>query len=242
MEKKLYLPFKQKANAGLIISSLFVLLLFPFQEIYAKTSKFRISWRDNPSTTMVIGWVQESGSSPMVHYGTTDQGTNHLQYSNTKAPDRSVSDKGLNHRFARLTGLKPNTAYYFLIRDSDGNSKRFWFKTAPDNPNERLSIIAGGDSRNNAVPRRNANSMVAKLRPHAVMFGGDMTDTSSDSQWQEWLDDWQLTTGADGRMIPIIAERGNHDRNSDMVNLFDVPDPNVHYALNLGGSLLRIYT
>ncbi|MDQ3190432.1 MAG: T9SS type A sorting domain-containing protein, partial [Bacteroidota bacterium] len=189
-----------------------------------------------------IGWVQVSGNSPTVHYGTTDHGVNYQLYSGSQVPDRSVTDKGMNHNFVRLTGLTPNTAYYFVIRDSDGTSKRFWFKTAPNDPTQRLSLIAGGDSRNNATPRRNANRMVAKLRPHAILFGGDMTDKSTDAEWKEWLDDWQLTTGADGRMIPVIAERGNHDKNPDMVNLFDVPSPEVTYALSMGGSLLRVYT
>lgn len=220
-----------------------LMLMSCFFETYANTDKYRIMWRDNSSSSMVIGWNQISGSNPIVYYGTTDHGTDWSAYPNAKAVDRAVSYKGMNNHFARLTGLQADQAYFFVIRDSEGTSERFWFKTAPDDPNVRLSIIAGGDSRNNRVPRQNANKLVRKLRPHAVLFGGDMTDQGYDREWKEWFDDWQLTNGSDGRLIPIIAARGNHESTNDIiVNLFDVPSANVYFALNMGSSLLRLYT
>lgn len=211
--------------------------------LMANTSRYRLTWRANPATSMVIGWNQVSGSNPTVYYGTTDYGTNWSAYPFSRTPDRSVSHKGMNNRFVRLSNLQPNTAYYFVIRDSQGTSQRFWFKTCPNTASERLSFIAGGDSRNNRTPRRNANKLVAKLRPHAVFFGGDMTNANTSSEWQDWFDDWQYTIGTDGRMIPIVAARGNHEgSNSDIVNLFDVPSSSVYYALNFGGNLIRSYT
>lgn len=210
---------------------------------FANTGKYRLTLRDNPSTSIVIGWDQLSGNNPVVYYGTTDHGTNYSAYPNTKTPSRSVSYRGMNNHFARLTGLQPNTYYYFVIRDSQGTSNRFYFKTAPDNPSERLSFIAGGDSRNNRTPRQNANRLVAKLKPTAVLFGGDMTDNDTNSQWINWFEDWQLTIANDGRMFPIVAARGNHEGSNNVIyNLFDVPSSSVYYAFNFGGSLVRTYT
>ncbi|WP_281987545.1 fibronectin type III domain-containing protein [Aquimarina aggregata] len=208
----------------------------------ASNGKYRLTLRGNPATSIVIGWDQTSGSNPVVYYGTTDYGTNYRNYPNSKAPSRTVSYKSMNNTFARLTGLTPNTAYYFVIRDSQGTSSRFWFKTAPSD-NRRLSFIAGGDSRNNRTPRRNANSLVAKLKPHAVLFGGDMTNGDSSSEWRTWFNDWQLTIASDGRMFPIIAARGNHeDSNNSIYNLFDVPSSSVYYAITFGRNLVRTYT
>ncbi|MAQ75226.1 MAG: hypothetical protein CL613_02700 [Aquimarina sp.] len=209
---------------------------------FASNDKYRLTLRGNPATSIVVAWNQTSGSNPQVYYGTTDYGTNYASYPNAKAADRVVSYKGMNNHFARLTGLQPNTAYYFVIRDSQGTSQRFWFKTAPDDTS-RLSFIAGGDSRNNRTPRQNANRLVAKLKPNAVLFGGDMTDSDSDSQWQNWFNDWQLTTASDGRMFPIIAARGNHEgSNNSIYNLFDVPSSSVYYAITFGDNLIRTYT
>lgn len=200
-------------------------------------------WRDDPSTTINIGWSQAGGSNAIVYYDTTDHGGNLAAFQYSHGVDRSTSYKGMDHRFSRITGLTPNTAYYFYIEDTDGPSQVFWFKTVPDHSYETLSIVAGGDSRNNRTPRQKANYMVSRLRPHAVFFGGDMTDGNSNSEWQDWLDDWQLTIGTDGRMIPIIAARGNHEfSNSDIQDIFDTPGGNVYYALSFGGDLLRAYT
>ncbi|WP_299624762.1 fibronectin type III domain-containing protein [uncultured Tenacibaculum sp.] len=208
----------------------------------ANNDKYRLTLRGNPATSIVIGWNQTSGSNPRVYFGTTDFGTNYSSYPNSAAPSRTSSYKGMNNNFVRLTGLTPNTAYYFVIRDSQGTSRRLWFKTAPSD-NSRLSFIAGGDSRNNRTPRRNANLLVSKLKPHAVLFGGDMTDDDTNSQWQTWFNDWQLTIASDGRMFPIIAARGNHeDSNNSIYNLFDTPSSSVYYAITFGNNLVRTYT
>jgi hypothetical protein len=149
----------------------------------------------------------------------------------------------MSHRFARLSGLAPNTAYYFVIRDNEGVSPRIWFKTAPADGAAGFTLVAGGDSRNNRAPRQNANRIVSKLRPLAVLFGGDMTDGGTDVEWSDWWDDWQLTRSADGRMYPVVATRGNHEGSDAVVyNMFDTPSSNVYYALDIGGNFLRIYT
>lgn len=209
----------------------------------AVTNRYRLTLRTDPATSAVIGWNQVSGSNAAVYYGTADKGTDWSAYPNSKTVDRSEAFAGMNNRFARITGLLPNTAYYFVIKDNDGVSQRFWFKTLPDDPSQRLSIIAGGDSRNNRTPRQNANRLVAKLRPHIVMFGGDMTESGTDTQWAEWFDDWQLTIASDGRMFPVLTTRGNHEASNAYIDkLFDVPSPSVYYAMTLGGSLVRAYT
>lgn len=209
----------------------------------ATTGRYRLTLRDDPSTTIVVAWDQISGSNGVVHYGTTDFGTAYASYPLSQAVSRSTTTKGMNNQFARITGLLPDTVYYFVIHDSQGTSARYSFRTLPNDPTERLSIIAGGDSRNNQTPRVAANTLVAKLRPHAVMFGGDMTNGDTDAEWEEWMDDWQNTIAPDGRMTQIIATRGNHEQsNSSIIDLFDIPGTDAYYALTLGGSLVRTYT
>lgn len=209
--------------------------------VHGATDFYRLSLRGDPASTMVIGWCQKTGTDPKVYYGTTDQGTNYASYSSNVSPHRQVTVKTMDTRFVRLTGLKPDTNYYFVINDSEGTSPRFWFRTAPSTQ-QPFTFIAGGDSRTNRTPRRQANQLVAKLRPLFVAFGGDYTDGDSSTQWNEWLTDWQLTTSSDGRMYPVIATRGNHDENATVEGMFDTPSTDVYYALSFGGSLLRLYT
>ncbi|WP_299113639.1 fibronectin type III domain-containing protein [uncultured Winogradskyella sp.] len=207
---------------------------------YANNDRYRIILVDDPATTITIGWDQTSGTNPIVYYDTVDHGTDHTLYTFSKTVDRGILAKGMENRFARLTGLTPNTDYYFVINDSEGTSQRFWFRTAP-NDNSRLSFIAGGDSRNFRTPRRAANLLVSKLKPHGVLFAGDMTDDSTDIEWIKWFDDWQDTIASDGRMFPIIPARGNHEDGSEIYDLFDT-NVDSYYAITFGNNLFRAYT
>lgn len=218
----------------------FYILLFMCNIILANSDKFRLILTNDPSTSITVAWNQISGDSPVVYFGTTNYGTNWAQYNLNKTVDRTTNFRGMNNQFARITGLSPNTIYYFVIKDSQGTSQPFWFKTAP-NDLSRLSFIAGGDSRNNRTPRQNANKLVAKLKPHAVLFGGDMTNEDNDSQWQDWFDDWQLTTSTDGRMIPIIPIRGNHENASTIYNLFDTTNYESYYSITFGDNLFTAF-
>jgi len=208
-----------------------------------KVIRLRCMWRDDPATTMVIGWDQITGRDPILYYGEKDMARNFSGYPYSQKPDRIQDAKGMRNHFVRLQNLKPNTRYYFVIKSGSNVSLSFSFQTAPNSPSEKLSIIAGGDSRNHREARRNANILVGKMRPHCVMFGGDMTADDGGNSWKQWLDDWQYTMGTKRQLIPIITARGNHEAsNQSIVDLFDVPSPEVYYGLNLGGNLLRIYT
>ena len=209
----------------------------------AVTGRYRITWQDDPATTMVIGWDQISGHSPIVYLDEYDYGQEFSRYRFSKPAERLTNAKGMNNHFVNLRGLKPNTTYYFVIRDSEGISRRLSFQTAPNYQEARLSIIAGGDSRNNREARQDANSLVGKLRPHLVLFNGDMTDGDTPQEWKEWFDDWQLTISPDGHVTPIVVARGNHEAsNESLVDLFNVRSETMYYALTFCGGLLRIYT
>lgn len=209
---------------------------------FGKASFYRLSWRSDPSASMVIGWNQVSGTDPAVYYDTVDHGDDQTAYRYSQRPDRVLQYRGMNNHFVRLENLAPDTAYYFVVCDSEGAGRRLWFRTAPAAPGP-FTFIAGGDSRSNPEPRREGNKLVAKLRPLFVLFGGDYTGVGNPGQWQEWLEDWQLTISEDGRIYPIIATHGNHE-NADlqmMDKLFDTPHPDQYYSFGFAGDLMRVW-
>ncbi|MGB0402952.1 MAG: fibronectin type III domain-containing protein [Salibacteraceae bacterium] len=215
----------------------------------AKTDKYRLIIRDNPATSMCIGWNQISGFNPVVYYDTIDHGNNVTSYTKSIKPIRQVSFREMTNTFARLENLKPQTKYYFIIKDDNSTSQRFWFETLPNDSKTPLSIIFGGDSRRSRrgndshEPRVNTNKMVAKVKPHFVAFGGDFTLNDGDKQWATWFDDWQYSIDQTGKITPLVPTRGNHERSNEViVNLFDIEEKTVVYALNFGGNLLRLYT
>lgn len=240
-----------------------VILLITNIIAFANTRFYRLSYRDDPSTTVVVGWCDNGTSTnAMVYYGTTDLGTNAAAYPLSHGIDTTTSYVGLTNHFARLTGLTPGTKYYFVVKDDQGVSARYSFKTITDDPNNTITFIAGGDTRTLApfgigetgtctggdcrVGRQHGNTLVSKIRPDFVAFSGDFILTSIiTSYWSDWFTDWQLTYGPDadgGLIVPFMAAMGNHEVNADIVNLFDITNSNDYYALSFGGNLFRFYS
>jgi len=205
-----------------------LLILCSTGDALADAQRFRLTWRDDPTTTMVIGWDQVSGTRPQIR----------LQARGDSAPPRLISPHRvvdaleMKTHFVRVSGLSPNTAYDFSVVDSEGESRRLWFRTAPAGMIP-FGLVVGGDSRNNRAPRRRGNQAVAKLRPLAVVFGGDYTAWDTAAQWKEWLDDWQETISADGRAYPILPARGNHDGAQVMIDVWDWKNPDAYGAWSL---------
>lgn len=209
----------------------------------AKTDFHRILFDGNASQSVIISWHQESGQFLKLYYDTQDHGTEKEKYQFQASLSDTAMCKGLSNHFVRLNPLKPNTKYYFVIEDSEGLSRRFWFKTVHDDPRKPLSIIAGGDSRSGRAVRQKGNLMVSKLKPDVVVFGGDFTGGDTKKQWRNFFEDWNLTIAKDGRIFPMIIARGNHEHtNSQMIKFFMIPHEKVYYNVQLGGNLLNIMT
>ena len=226
---------------------LLIALLLTATAVQAESDKYRLSWTDDPATTATLGWCQVSGDAIGVAYGkdpsladaAAENDLTALTYDNTLHPEGDP----LVSYFVTLTGLTPDTAYYFSVVDSEGESEIMWFKTAPNSPRQ-LTFIAGGDSRTHREPRQWGNRLVAKLRPLFVAFGGDYHDDDSNDEMREWLDDWQLTISSDNRIYPIIPAHGNHENDmTDFVALiFNMPNPDAYCASSVGGSMMRLYS
>jgi hypothetical protein len=219
----------------------FTLILLPTLCL-GKANSYRVAWRGDPATSAVICWNQVSGTNAVVCLDTKDRGGNADAYRHKQEPSRTLHYRNMNNHFVRLENLKPDTAYYFVVKDSEGVGRRLWFRTAPDKP-KPFTFISGGDSRTNPEPRREGNKLVAKLRPLFVLFGGDYTGSGKPEEWKEWFADWQLTISEDGQIYPIIATHGNHE-NADlqmMEHLFDTPHPDQYYSLGIGGDMMRIW-
>ena len=246
--------------------------------LLAQPKHFRAMFRDDPATTMVIGFSTEipdalTAPTYTLYYSEVDHGTDLAAYAADHSPvevSREVQAFKLqNHYFFRLSGLMPKTAYYFVVATTSPLStatgaeisERYWFKTLSDNPNDPISIISGGDSRQDLehpdqtlesiTIRQEANKMVAKIRPDFVAFGGDYTFAGTPTEWRDWLQDWELTISDDNKLTPIVAAAGNHEYapfggaqagSQILVNIFDVPHDDVYFALTFGGNLLRLYT
>jgi hypothetical protein len=238
-----------------------ILLVFiTFIPAIAQPNYFRASWNDDPSTTMVIGWSEAIGT---LHYGTSDLGQDWEAYPLSASFDDSLRLYGISSYFVNLKGLSPKTDYYGVVRDDAGNvSRRLHFRTMSDNSDDPIAFINGGDTRDAApifescdciAERRRAFTLLNKVCPDFITFSGDFTNgrkypgrVNVQRQWRDWFEDWQLTLGENGRLIPIFPSLGNHEGREDTVifKFFNIKltSGEEHFALNFGGNLLRIYS
>jgi hypothetical protein len=221
-------------------------------EEFGASDKIRLVWTDDPAGSITVAWDQTDGSKSEVYYGPADHDRKYWKYPESQIAQTEMNRYDMNTRFTAISGLLPGTNYYFIIKDISGVSKRYWFKTAPGKP-EPFTFVVGGDTKSMGEALeagRASNRLVAKLRPLFVMFNGDFTsgNGTNPDNWKTWLNDWQdLTTGADGRMIPVIPVMGNHEsgnkRNLNII--FNAPyqyndTTHVYYSLNVGGKLMHI--
>jgi hypothetical protein len=217
----------------------------------AGVERIRLVWNDSPATTMVVAWDQVSGEDPVVKFDIVDRGEDADAYRFERSPTRVEPYRGMSNHFAKLEDLLPDTAYYFVIHDSEGVSERLWFRTGPS-LNVPFTFVAGGDTKTtpDLVDRaRWSHRMVAKLRPLFAVFDGDFcSDGASDDAWRLWLSDWSAySRTSDGRMIPLVPVVGNHEAPDLAVvhKLFDAPYQDndmsaIYYSLDFGEGLLHL--
>ena len=247
---------KYRVKRAILLSVILLQILFiscrNVPEELGASEKIRLVWTDDPAASITVAWDQTDGSAAEVLYGTADFERRYWKYPESQVPQQEMNRYEMNTRFAKISGLQPGTNYYFIIKDVSGVSKRYWFKTAPGKP-EPFTFVAGGDAKSLGAAleaSRASNRLVAKLRPLFVIFNGDFTsgNGTTPDYWKTWLSDWQdLTTGTDGRMIPIVPVMGNHENgNKRNLNIiFNAPyqyndTSNIYYSLNVGGDLMHI--
>lgn len=220
------------------------LWLLGIASAFGKSEKVRIIWQENPACCATIGWDQVSGDDAVVLYGRYVHGVATLDQQ--AAVQREELYMGMRNQFVHLKDLAPNCRYAVLIRDSEGNTQPFWFRTAPAEPRP-FTFVAGGDTKTYPEGRiryRRTNRYVPKLRPLFVVFAGDLTTSGFDGpEWQEWLADWSEDTRTpDGRLFPIVPVRGNHEPDSEILHkLFGLHDARNYFAFDVAGELLRVY-
>jgi acid phosphatase type 7 len=193
---------------------------------------FRVTWMLNPATTALVSWTTPAqGASHVVYYDRQSRDGRLADYAAKLAalPARKYltfpGDAGTPDGWAQnalLENLVPATTYHFVIASDGKVSREFQFRTAPAD-GRPFKLIYGADSRparpDPKVPhlnRRMLNRLVAatvEQQPDiiALAHGGDY---DSHAEWRflrEWLSDQELTIGRDGRILPIIPNRGNHE-------------------------------
>jgi len=208
----------------------------------------RAVWTRSPATDITISWTTSgAGSDHAVRLRREGEeewikipSQRNEQYA-ARLDDRPAPYA----HHARLAELEPATKYHVVCESDGERTREFYFTTAPDD-DRPIALIFGGDSRSGIDARQQMNRMMARMvseqaaagRPPIVglAHGGDfIVDGRRLDQWLQWLSDHELTTADDGRLLPVIPTRGNHDMGPLYDQVFDFPKGDGNYfALDLG--------
>ncbi len=208
------------------------------------TSKPYLNWigGQNTSTSIIVSWISSSETDTEVRYGTSQS-----------ALDVQVKGDPIPTKYHRvlLTGLNPNTTYYYQISD---NKETFQFTTAPVGI-FNYTFSAWADHRTNSQVQ---SSVWQKGQPNVVehiykvfqemgktsafsICAGDISSVASDMLgWKTWFEDIAYQNW--GSNAPVQLAFGNHERYGDseykMVQQFypytKQPDNRFYYSFDYG--------
>ena len=227
-------------------------------------AQWRVVWTGDASREATISWTTaEPGKTHVVHYGTESRGSKG-QHSMRQAcqsnglhtiiqptaskdgePQTSIAPAYYHH--ARIKGLKPNTRYYFVMESDGQRSRELYFITAPVDGTD-FTLIHGGDSRSGHADRSRMNLRIAaqansNSKVLAFAHGGDFIVTGTKwEQWRLWLSQHELTTLEDGRVLPIIPTKGNHDAGKIYFEVFDLDEQEQRWHTTMLGDDVALVT
>ena len=215
----------------------------------AQPIQWRLMWLTDPATTATLSWSTAiAGKVHFVHLREAGGETETLVEAQRNGRYSSESPE-LYYHHAHLVGLEPATEYRVTIESDGLRSPEMYFTTAPaeDVP---VSLLFGADSRSGHKERRQMNAMLASMVEEsyqadhvpilALAHGGDyVRDGRRLDQWSRSMTDYELTVGPDGRLLPIIPARGNHDLGELFNEVFSYPakERTNYFAFNLSSEV-----
>jgi len=196
----------------LAITSMAFLAILPLSgaETQEPVAGLILTWKQDPTTTMVIDWHENNPlDKPVLLHRL--KGASEWTSATPQQIDFPHSPTRKIYR-TELTGLKPGTAYEFR---PNGREEAYHFLTMPAKLDRPLRIVAGGDTAWNATFVK-INKVVVGLKPDLIIWGGDYaySDGSPDLLHKEI--EWHANVrdhlvGPDRRVIPVVAAIGNHE-------------------------------
>lgn len=208
----------------------------------------RVVWHEDPAHEMVVSWTTRGAQANTVYYDTEPHNGDITKYRyKVDAQIQGIyEDADPKYHHAFIEGLEPSTTYYFVVASDDKVSTEHHVITAPKDDSE-FKLLYGGDSRSNRTMRREMNRRIGQLFEDdpsilAMVHGGDfVADGDMWEQWNHWLMDYQLTTTPEGRVLPILATRGNHEGRGVLFNeVFGFPGgvKRDYYRTQIGANLV----
>lgn len=203
----------------------------------ARPDHIHLSWKGEPTTTMLILWrTHRNVATSLVEYG-TDQNLG-------QTAEGSYNNYGENARTHRveLTGLSPDTQYFYRCGSpNNGMSQIYSFSTASADPCTTLRFVVAGDSRNNLFDGASdawfgvASAILNELPDFVLMNGDLIKEGDKEAGWDTFFEKAAPLLA----QVPLMAAWGNHDDRDgslfpDVFEFAEGPNGPDYYSIDIG--------
>lgn len=173
---------------------------------------------------ITVMWESEELEPGEVRYGETEKlGQSAGEYQKTKI------------HMVMLTGLKPQTKYYYQVVTDGKKSEIHSFHTAVEEDSP-FSFIAYGDNKNGPFNHEKVANLALSKDPNFAVHNGDLV--SRGGVYVQWEKLFFNPIGHLISHVPIYTVIGNHEDNSDhYFNFFCPPcDTLAYYSFDYGNA------
>jgi acid phosphatase type 7 len=198
-----------KRNSALLVLCLFFCGLpasIALQDPYA----FYLTWKEDPTSTIVIDWHHEEETSQML-FLREKKNENWMEFA-SEVSTFPFSSRHVHRVF--IDKLEEDSEYEIKFFEE---GKVYYFRTMPaDLSNKPLRIAIGGDAMHHKEVFEKMNKVVSSHNPDFVIIGGDMAYENglagNVQRIYDWFDAYSHTlVTADSRIIPCLVAAGNHE-------------------------------
>jgi len=190
------------------------------------------------TTSIIVCWVTNFEAPSLVEYGATERlGQRTEEVLTDRERREQVWSAGGERELIAfhqvpITGLQPDTRYYYRVRTGNAASAVATFRTAV-RPGQSFTFVAFGDMR----PTPNHRAVVERAlrlspEPRFILNTGDLL--SDGQRWPDWQGffDWEAPLLA---KVPIYPCLGNHEHDAEnYFALFNLPDNERWYSFTYG--------
>jgi hypothetical protein len=173
-----------------------------------------LSWMNDPTTTMTVSFERKTSGDYTLFYGSS-QSTMTTEIPFTRLAMRT--EDGYYHYIVNITGLNPNTRYYYNIPDFATGP--IPFKTAPNSQTASYKFLLYGDSReDNKLFDNQHGALINQLRAKiditelafAINTGDIAREHDRPGLWNIHFDDMRELA----KSVPFFVASGNHEWNT----------------------------
>lgn len=187
----------------------------------ARMLGIHVSWLTDASNSMAVTWITPGAEEAAgVWWGESEDALDNpvqaqlRQWETLILAQDGSSEPGTAYAYwLNITGLEPDTTYFYKVVNADASSETYSFRTGPEKGStDPVTFLVFGDSRGAAptTPSPDYPRIVEQMKGVPADFAintGDVTNLSFQAEWDTY---WERSKGL-YESLPVMYAAGNHD-------------------------------